>query len=138
MNENLTSQATEGASGKSYWNPYLAGLMLGGALLASFLILGAGLGASAVPIRCGAWIENLLAPAHAQASDFFGRKYLADGANPMRYFLGDSSRLERAQARPNREQSSPVRPKNAAEAQQPIATRVMARMTSTSKPICAQ
>lgn len=88
MNENLTSQTTEDGSGaKSYWNPYLAGLMLGGALLASFLILGAGLGASAVPIRVGAWIENIVAPGHAQASDFFGRKYLADGANPMRYYL---------------------------------------------------
>ena len=56
-------------------------------MLASFLILGAGLGASAVPIRCGAWLENLVAPGHAQASEFFGQKYLADGANPLRYYL---------------------------------------------------
>ena len=88
MNENTTSNIARGDSGaKPYWNPYLAGLLLGGALLASFLILGAGLGASAVPIRCGAWLENLVAPGHAQASDFFGQKYLADGANPLRYYL---------------------------------------------------
>ena len=88
MNENATSNAAEDDSGpKPYWNPYLAGLLLGGALLASFLVLGAGLGASAVPIRCGAWIENLVAPGHTEGSEFFGQKYLADGANPMRYYL---------------------------------------------------
>ena len=88
MNENPTSKVAEGDnSPKPYWNPYLAGLMLGGALLASFLILGAGLGASAVPIRCGAWLENLVVPGHARASEFFGQKYLADGANPLRYYL---------------------------------------------------
>ena len=88
MNDNSTETPAESGSGpKPYWNPYLAGLLLGGALLASFLILGAGLGASAVPIRCGAWLENIVAPEHAQACDFFGQKYLADGANPLRYYL---------------------------------------------------
>ena len=47
---NPNSQTTPGPANsecgpKPHWNPYLAGLMLGGALLASFLILGAGLGA---------------------------------------------------------------------------------------------
>jgi len=88
MNDNATSTPERGNSGpKPYWNPYLAGLLLGGALLASFLILGAGLGASAVPIRVGAGLENLVAPTHAQGSEFFGQKYLADGANPLRYYL---------------------------------------------------
>ena len=88
MNENPTSKVAEGDnSPKPYWNPYLAGLMLGGALLASFLILGAGLGASAVPIRCGAWLENIVVPGHARTSEFFGQKYLADGSNPFRYYL---------------------------------------------------
>jgi uncharacterized membrane protein YedE/YeeE len=88
MNEKATSDQSEDKVGpKPYANPYLAGLLLGGALLASFLILGAGLGASAAPIRCGAWLENAVAPDHAQASRFFGRKYLADGARPLRYYL---------------------------------------------------
>ena len=88
MNEKADSNIPRGESRPTpYWNPYLAGLLLGGALLASFLVLGAGLGASAVPIRCGAWLENLVAPAHAQATRFFGQKYLADGANPLRYYL---------------------------------------------------
>ena len=88
MNENRDRRPTgEESEARPYWNPYLAGLLLGGALLASFLILGAGLGASAVPIRCGAWIDNLVAPSHAQGSTFFGQKYLADTAHPMRYYL---------------------------------------------------
>ena len=88
MSENATSDLGKAEHGpRPYWNPYLAGLLLGGALLASFLVLGAGLGASAAPIRCGAWLENLVAREHAQGGEFFGRKYLADGANPLRYYL---------------------------------------------------
>ena len=88
MNENATSNtARDHAGPKPYWNPYLAGLLLGGALLASFLILGAGLGASAAPIRCGAWLEKLVTPGHAKASEFFGQKYLAGGVSPLRYYL---------------------------------------------------
>ena len=45
----------------AYWNPYLAGLLLGATLLASFLILGAGLGASAGPARLGAFLEQCVA-----------------------------------------------------------------------------
>jgi uncharacterized membrane protein YedE/YeeE len=87
MNENHTSQPDGGIQGpRPYWNPYVAGLLLGGALLASFLLLGAGLGASAVPIRFGAWVESLVAPHHAQSSKFFGAKYLGD-AHPLRYYL---------------------------------------------------
>ena len=88
MNQESTPNMVEGDTGpKPFWNPYIAGLLLGGALLASFLILGAGLGASAVPIRCGAWLESLVAPQHAQNSQFFGEKYLADSAHPLRYYL---------------------------------------------------
>jgi uncharacterized membrane protein YedE/YeeE len=87
MNENTRSQTvSEPTRSSPYANPYLAGLLLGGALLTSFLILGAGLGASACLIRLGAWFEQIVAPQHAQASEFFGTKYLADG-NPLRYYL---------------------------------------------------
>ncbi len=72
---------------RPYGNPYVAGLLLGATLLASFLILGAGLGASSTPIRCGAWVEQLVASGHAEASDYFGRRFLAGGANPLRYYL---------------------------------------------------
>jgi len=40
MKQNPTSNMAEGHSGpKAYWNPYLAGLLLGGALLANGSII---------------------------------------------------------------------------------------------------
>jgi uncharacterized protein len=56
----------------NYMNPYLAGIMLGLVLLASFLILGAGLGASGGLARLAAGLEAALAPRHTQASAYFG------------------------------------------------------------------
>jgi len=55
-----------------YMNPYLAGIFLGLVLLASFLILGAGLGASGGLARLSAALEATLAPQHTQASAYFG------------------------------------------------------------------
>lgn len=67
----------------SYPNPYLAGIGLGLVLLASFLILGAGLGSSATIARLGAWLEGIIAPAHVAASQYFGRW----SGNPLHYYL---------------------------------------------------
>ena len=54
------------------WNPYLGGVVLGLVLLASFLVLGFGLGASGALNRSGIWLTDLLAP-HATASNgYFG------------------------------------------------------------------
>ena len=53
-------------------NPYLAGMFLGLTLLASYLILGAGLGASGGFARFGAWLEHQVLPAHVEASASFG------------------------------------------------------------------
>ena len=69
-----------------YWNPYVAGLLLGATLLASFLILGAGLGASAGPARLGAFIEQCALPAHVAASDYFGH-WVEDGGSLLSYYL---------------------------------------------------
>lgn len=68
---------------KPYSNPYLSGVLLGLTLLASYLILGAGLGASAAIARVGAFCELALAPARTLASRYFG----AWGAQPMSYYL---------------------------------------------------
>lgn len=68
---------------KPYLNPYIAGLILGGALLASFLVLGAGLGASGGIARVSAWVEGCLAPGHVQNSAYFGKW----GENPLKYYL---------------------------------------------------
>ncbi len=68
---------------KPYANPYLAGVLLGLTLLASYLILGAGLGASAGIARMGAFCELALAPARTLASQYFG----GWGARPLQYYL---------------------------------------------------
>jgi uncharacterized protein len=69
-----------------YWNPYVAGLLLGATLLASFLILGAGLGASAGPARVGAFLEQCALPAHVAASDYFGH-WVEEGRSLLFYYL---------------------------------------------------
>ncbi|MFA7230334.1 MAG: YeeE/YedE thiosulfate transporter family protein [Victivallaceae bacterium] len=64
-------------------NPYLAGVFLGLTLLASYLILGVGLGASGGIARLGAYLEGLAANAHTINSDYFGKW----GENPLYYYL---------------------------------------------------
>ena len=64
-------------------NPYIAGIFLGLTLLASFLILGAGLGASGGLARISAFLEGLVFPAHTLATEYFG----SWGNNPLNYYL---------------------------------------------------
>ena len=68
---------------KPYTNPYLAGVLLGLVLLASFVILGAGLGASSGIARIGASLSVCLATSHTLGSEYFGKW----GANPLHYYL---------------------------------------------------
>jgi uncharacterized membrane protein YedE/YeeE len=68
---------------KPFMNPYLAGVFLGLTLLAAFLILGAGLGASAGIARLAAFCEMCVLPDHTMNSEYFGRW----GENPLRYYL---------------------------------------------------
>jgi uncharacterized membrane protein YedE/YeeE len=64
-------------------NPYLAGVLLGLVLLASYALLGAGLGASGGLARVSAGVSCALAPERTGASPYFG----GWGAQPMRYYL---------------------------------------------------
>jgi len=66
-----------------YMNPYLAGIGLGLTLLLSFLVLGAGLGASSGLARIAACTELCIARAHTLSSEYFGKW----GDNPMQYYL---------------------------------------------------
>ncbi|MCK8602562.1 YeeE/YedE family protein [Desulfoferrobacter suflitae] len=68
---------------KGYWNPYLAGVALGLTLLASFLMLGAGLGASGGIARVGAFVEGLFSRDHLLHSEYFGQW----GKDPLSYYL---------------------------------------------------
>ena len=70
-------------SPRPHANPYLAGVLLGLVLLASFLSLGVGLGASAAIARAGAYAQGCLMPGHVADSAYFG----AWGDDPLRYYL---------------------------------------------------
>ena len=64
-------------------NPYLAGVFLGLTLLASFLVLGAGLGASGGLARIAAALEGSVASRHTLSSEYFG----GWGPSPLNYYL---------------------------------------------------
>ena len=70
-----------------YTNPYLAGVGLGLVLLAAFVIMGRGLGASGAFSSTVSRLVNLVAPAHAQANEYM-RDYLGDGStHPLKAWL---------------------------------------------------
>jgi uncharacterized protein len=70
-----------------YLNPYLAGIGLGLVLLAAFVIMGRGLGASGAFSSTASWLVDLVAPAHAQANEYY-RDYLGDGStHPLKAWL---------------------------------------------------
>jgi uncharacterized membrane protein YedE/YeeE len=72
---------------KPYWNPYLSGLGLGLVLLASFVIMGRGLGASGAFSSAVAYGVQTIAPSHAQSNEFYS-EYLGDGSkNPLMDWL---------------------------------------------------
>jgi hypothetical protein len=60
-------------------NPYLAGIGLGLVLLASFVLVGRGLGASGAFNSVIAWAVDAVAPAHARNNEFLAG-YLGDGS----------------------------------------------------------
>ncbi len=67
------------------WNPYLAGVVLGLVLLASFLVLGVGLGASGAIARVGAAAAHVVAPAATENNSYFAPWFAA--GNPLRHYL---------------------------------------------------
>jgi len=72
---------------RPYMNPYLAGIGLGLVLLAAFVIMGRGLGASGAFSSTMSWLVNAVAPEHAQANEYF-QGYLGDGStHPLKAWL---------------------------------------------------
>jgi hypothetical protein len=71
---------------KPLWNPYVAGLFLGMVLLASFVVVGQGLGASGAIARGVVALASALWPRATAAHPYFGR-YVAGGANPLTHYL---------------------------------------------------
>jgi len=56
-----------------FWNPYFAGLMLGLVLLASFLVMGKGLGASGAASRMGLSVLESAAPEYAASNELIAQ-----------------------------------------------------------------
>ncbi len=80
----MTNERNHSHNGcQPYQNPYLAGILLGLILLSSFVILGAGLGASSGMARMGASLSLCLSGPHTLGSEYFGKW----GAQPLNYYL---------------------------------------------------
>lgn len=69
-----------------YMNPYLAGIGLGLVLLAAFVLVGRGLGASGAFNSTIAWLVSLVAPGYARSNEFLGN-YLAGDTHPLKAWL---------------------------------------------------
>jgi len=84
---NEDSDLSEERKPLPYWSPYVAGVGLGVTLLASYWVLGAGLGASGALVRFSAWLEHAVAPGHVEASAYFGEWFRPHAPHVLRYYL---------------------------------------------------
>ena len=72
---------------KPYANPYVAGFGLGLVLLATYAIMGHGIGASGAAASAVAAGVDAVAPSHAQGNAYYGA-YIGDGAHsPLRTWI---------------------------------------------------
>ena len=69
-----------------YMNPYLAGIGLGLVLLAAFVLVGRGLGASGAFNSTMAWLASIVAPGYARSNEFLS-DYVAGGEHPLKAWL---------------------------------------------------
>ena len=67
------------ASPRPYTNPYVAGVALGLVLLAAFVVMGRGLGASGAFASSAAGVVSAAAPHAARANPYFARYLRGDG-----------------------------------------------------------
>jgi hypothetical protein len=74
------------AAPKPYWNPYVVGVLLGLVLLATYLVTGRGLGATAAFSATAAWMGGLASPEHVAGNAVHAR-YWNDGAPLMSWTL---------------------------------------------------
>lgn len=74
------------ANSEKYWSPYLAGFLLGLVLLATFVFMGRGLGASGAMMRSMTYAIDSVAPEHVDESPFYS-KYVGGDTNPLNDWL---------------------------------------------------
>jgi uncharacterized membrane protein YedE/YeeE len=63
---------------KPFWNPYVAGVALGLVLLASFVVMGFGLGSSGAVTRIGVMISHAITPDAVEANGYFQQYFAND------------------------------------------------------------
>ena len=80
-----TATAARDRAARPYTNPYLAGIGLGLVLLAAFVLVGRGLGASGAFNATIAWLVSLVAPGYAASNEFLSG-YLGYG-HPLKEWL---------------------------------------------------
>ena len=70
-----------------YWNPYLAGILLGLVLLSAFVIMGRGLGASGAMSTVVAVGYNSVVPSAANNNNFSKNIWVTVTKNPLKDWL---------------------------------------------------
>ena len=71
---------------QAYWSPYFAGFVLGLVLLATFFLMGRGLGASGAMMRTVVFIEDAISPGHVDANPYLAH-YGGGDKNPLDNWL---------------------------------------------------
>ena len=79
-------RAAGAAAPRPHWNPYLAGVLLGLVLLATYLVTGRGFGATAGFAAFATWIAGIVSPSQIQAS-IVHAKYWNEGAPLLNWTL---------------------------------------------------
>src|SRR5512134_2830145 len=82
----VPERAAASREAQPYMNPYLAGIGLGLVLLAAFVLVGRGLGASGAFNSGVAWLVSLVAPGYARSNEFLSA-YLEEGDHPLKAWL---------------------------------------------------
>jgi uncharacterized membrane protein YedE/YeeE len=82
----LVSRTSGTAAARPFWNPYLAGILLGLVLLATYVVTGRGFGATAGFAAFATWIAGIVSPSHIQAS-IVHAKYWNEGAPLLNWTL---------------------------------------------------
>ena len=75
----MSTPTTSSRQARPYWNPYAVGFLLGLVLLATYLVAGRGLGASAAFAAVAAWLTGLISPEHVQ-NNLVHARYWNEGA----------------------------------------------------------
>ncbi|MCA1960896.1 MAG: YeeE/YedE family protein [Desulfomonile sp.] len=68
---------------QGYWNPYVGGVALGLVLLATFYLMGTGLGASGAVARTAAVTAHVVAPAAVETNGYFQEFYKSGKPHPL-------------------------------------------------------